>query len=180
MTDSYSQYKLLHISNRGQLDIDFRLEVTLVVASEISELMSQVLDGVYLSFSVDRKLIYLSHCLASRGILDTLAVVDNVRDLNTRSATYLTKDCVQERDMFDNQRDVVDVNLIANIVWMFDEDEDTRTEEFLDGSCDGKRERGNAAPQGRCTRGEGCIKKCGYKWLVRVGSRNSTYHKQVP
>jgi hypothetical protein len=74
----------------------------LVVASEISELSSQVFDGVYLGLMVNRKLINLSHSLASRGILDPLAVVDNVRDLNTSSAAHLTKDCVQQRDMLDN------------------------------------------------------------------------------
>lgn len=162
------------------MDVDFRLEVALVVASEISELSSQVLDGVYLGLSVDRELIYLSHSLASRGILDPLAVVDIVRDLNTSSAVHLTKGCIQERDMLDNQRHVVDVNLIANIVWVFDEDEDTRAEEFLDSPCDSKRQRSNATPQRCRTRGEGCIEKCDWMWLVSVGSRNTTYRRQRP
>ena len=160
MTDAYTQNELLQISNRVQSDIYFGLEVAFVVANETSELDSQILDGVELGLRVDRKLIHLSHGLASRDILDPLAVVDNIRYLNGSFTVHLTKDCVHKRYMLDHQWDVVDVDPIANIVGGFDEDEDAGAEEFLDSACDGKGESGNATPQCRNTRGEGCVEKC--------------------
>jgi len=146
VTNLYSQDKLFQISDRDQFDIDLGLEIALVIANQTLEVRLQILDGVKFGLCADGKVISLSHGFASRDILDPLAVVDDIGDLGGGTTIHLTKDGVHERNMLDHQLDVIDVNTIANIVWVFDEDEHARAEEFLYSACDSKGQGRNASP----------------------------------
>lgn len=127
LTYFHSQLQFFQVSNRYQLDVNVRPIISLIFRRRNKGLKFgfQVFDGRKLGLRTDGEIITLLHSLAARKVVDPRGVVNNVRNLDDASSIHLTKYAVHQRNVFHCQVSIVDNNSISDIVWVFDEDEDT-------------------------------------------------------
>ena len=87
--------------------------------------------------NVDGKL--LPHSIRSCHVLDPHRIEYNVRYLGQLVSVDVFEDCKKQRDMFDDQLIIANVDSIQYIEGVLDEKEDARAEEFLGCSSEDKR-----------------------------------------
>ena len=126
MLDLNAQVQLLQVAQAEQFDIDLGDEVPLVLRrfDELLELCAQHEDISVGGLCADGEVVLFFHRPAARHVLDPKAVSDVVRDLNGLVAVDAPEDGVHEGDPLDDELDAVDVDAVADVVGVFDEDED--------------------------------------------------------
>lgn len=105
----------------------------------------------------------LFHCFGAGHVFDPEVVEDDVGDLDHFHCVDSFEDCVEKGDLLDYEVDFVDVYSVADIIWVFDEEEDAGAEELLGGGCEdeGERQKGGAS----CCKGcdEASVLECNYR-----------------
>lgn len=158
-----SEVQLLEIPNTDQLNVHIILEVALVLGclNELLQLSTQSQNIGIARSRGDAEVVLLLHRLATRDILDPQGVGDVVRDLHCLVGIDTAEDRIHERDAFDNERNIANINAVTDIVRVLDEKEDDTGEEFGDGTANGECETSESRPELRCAGGECCAEEGG-------------------
>lgn len=148
MLDFHAQIQLLQVAQAEQFDVDLGYEVPLVFRrfDELLELCAQHEDVGVGGFCADGEIVLLFHRSAAGYVLDPEAVSDVMRDLNGLVAVDAPEHGVHKGDPLDDELHTVDVDAIADIVGVFDEDEDYACQKLCDSAADSEAQCGECAP----------------------------------
>ena len=87
------------------------------------------------------------HGAAAGVVVDPVRVVEGVRDLDRAIGADAAEDGVQQRDLVDDEVVLVDLDAVADVVRVLDEDEDAGAEELGGRRAEHERGAGEDAPQ---------------------------------
>ena len=142
MSDFDLELELVHVADAGGFEDDVWLEVTGVIggADEGFHFGAEELNVFERSVEGDEHLELLFHGLGAGDIFNPKIVQDDIGYLDHFHGVDSFEDCVKQGDLFNYQVDLVDVYSVTNVIGMLDEQEYTRTEKLLGGSCKDERQ----------------------------------------
>ena len=145
--DANLKGQLVQVADAADADGDVGLEVAVVLgrSDEFLHLLAQQLDVLERGIERHVDIDDFAHGLAPGNVLDPEVVQGDVGHLDDLVLVDAGEDGVQEGDPLDNELLLLgahDVDAVADVVGVLDEQEDARAEEFLrrDGKDEGQRE----------------------------------------
>jgi hypothetical protein len=145
MADLDFELQFVHVADSGSLEDDFRLEIARVIrmANKCFHLASQKFNIFERSVERDVHIELLFHGLGAGDVFDPQVVEDYVGHLYHFHGIDAFEDCEEEGDLFDDEVFLGwadDVDAIADVVGMLDEEEDAGAEELLGCGCEDEGE----------------------------------------
>jgi hypothetical protein len=128
-----AQLKLVHFSNANDLNFEFRVEVTVVqrIVNKVEHLLFESVDVLKGRIKGDENGNLFPHGFTASDVLHPQVVQDNVGSLNNLAIGYALEDGVQQRNVLDGELIGADIDAVANVVRMFDEEVNAGTKDFL-------------------------------------------------
>jgi hypothetical protein len=148
VSDGDKELELVEVTHTSDANAEIGLEVASILGrtNKLLHLETQKFDVLECSVEGNIDLNSLMHSLATGDIFDPDVVELNVGDLNSLHGVEAVENRVQEGDLVDNHLGTSNVDAVTNIVRVLDEQEDTRTEEFLGSNREdeGQRKKGSS------------------------------------
>ena len=123
MSDLNFQFHFVHRCDTGDFDIDVRLKIPRIffIGNEGLHFIPEKLDVLKggTKINIDRKLF--SHSIRPRNVLDPHGIEYDIRYLCQFVGIDVLKYCKQQRDLFDNQLIITNVDPVEYIKGMLDE-----------------------------------------------------------
>jgi hypothetical protein len=169
--DGNLEVKFVQVANATNSNGQIWLKVARVFgrADKLLHLLAQQLDVFEGSVVRDVKVDDFLHCLAPGHILDPKIIQDDVGYLNDLHFVNAGEDGVEKRDFVDGKLGAGDVDAVADVVGMLDEEEDAGAKELLRGHSKDERQREESSSGGGESGDEAALEEGNYGTPVSLG-----------